>query len=73
MKDDQLYKQFTELTAKLDTTIDKINSGQGTVGQLLVNPQLYDAMNGAMHEFQALAKDIRTNPKKFLSIKLKIF
>jgi hypothetical protein len=30
------------VTAKLDTTIDKISSGQGTVGQLLVNPQLYE-------------------------------
>jgi phospholipid/cholesterol/gamma-HCH transport system substrate-binding protein len=73
LKDEQLYKQFTELTAKLDTTIDRINSGQGTVGQLLVNPQMYDAMNGAMHEFQGLAKDIRSNPKKFLTIRLKIF
>src|ERR1017187_5250763 len=73
LKDDQLYKQFTELTAKLDATIDRINSGQGTVGQLLVNPQMYDAMNGAMREFQALAKDIRSNPKKFLTIRVRIF
>ncbi len=68
-----MYKQFTDLTAKLDATIDRINSGQGTVGQLLVNPQMYDAMNGAMREFQSLAKDMRANPKKFLRIKLAIF
>src|ERR1017187_7247461 len=73
LRDDELYKQFTELTAKLDATIDRINSGQGTVGQLLVNPQMYDAMNGAMREFQALAKDIRSNPKKFLTIRVRIF
>ena len=73
LKDDQLYKQFTDLTAKLDTTIDRINAGQGTVGQLLVNPQMYEAMNGAMREFHGLGKDIRTNPKKFLRIKLAIF
>ena len=47
--------------------------GQGTVGQLLVNPQMYDAMQGATREFQALAKDIRANPKKFLRIKFAIF
>ena len=73
LKDDQLYKQFTELAGKLDATIDKINSGQGTVGQLLVNPQMYEAMNGAMREFQGLAKDMRANPKKFLRIKLALF
>jgi phospholipid/cholesterol/gamma-HCH transport system substrate-binding protein len=39
----------------------------------MVNPQLYDELGGATHEFQALAKDIRTNPKKFLRIKLGLF
>ena len=55
------------------TTIDKINSGQGTVGQFMVNPQLYDSLNGATREFQSLAKDIRANPKKFLTIRLVLF
>ncbi len=73
LKDEQLYKQFNQLAAKLDNTIDRINSGQGTAGQFLVNPQLYESMTGAMREFQALAKDMRANPKKFLRIKLAIF
>jgi phospholipid/cholesterol/gamma-HCH transport system substrate-binding protein len=73
LKDEQLYNQFTALANKLDTTIDHINSGQGTLGQLLVNPQMYEALNGTMREFQALAKDMRANPKKFLRIKLANF
>jgi len=73
LKDDLLYKQFTELTAELNTTIDRINSGKGTVGQLMVNPQLYDTLNSATQEFQALAKAIRANPKKFLRLKLALF
>jgi len=40
---------------------------------LVVNPQLYESLNGATREFQSLAKDMRANPKKFLSIQLKIF
>ena len=51
----------------------QINAGQGTLGQLIVNPQMYDALTGATREFQGLAKDIRTNPKKFLSIRLTLF
>jgi phospholipid/cholesterol/gamma-HCH transport system substrate-binding protein len=39
----------------------------------MVNPQLYEALTGATREFQSLAKDIRANPKKFLSIKLVLF
>ena len=33
----------------------------------MVNPQLYDSLNGATREFQALVKDMRANPKKFLT------
>ena len=73
LKDDQLSKQIESLVAKFNVTVDKINSGQGTLGQLMVNPQLYDAMTGATREFQSLAKDMRANPKKFLTIRLTLF
>jgi phospholipid/cholesterol/gamma-HCH transport system substrate-binding protein len=73
LKDDALHKRLEELVAKFNTTIDKINSGQGTLGQLVVNPQLYDSLNGATREFQSLAKDMRANPKKFLTIRLMLF
>ncbi|MGB9459208.1 MAG: MlaD family protein [Bryobacteraceae bacterium] len=73
MKDGELYKRIDELVAKFNVTVDKINSGQGTLGQLVVNPQLYDALNGATRDFQTLAKDIRANPKKFLTLRLALF
>jgi phospholipid/cholesterol/gamma-HCH transport system substrate-binding protein len=73
MKDDQLYRRMDELTAKLSGVVDKIDSGQGTLGQLMVNPALYDALTGATREFQSLAKDVRANPKKFLTIRLTLF
>jgi phospholipid/cholesterol/gamma-HCH transport system substrate-binding protein len=53
--------------------MDRLNAGQGTAGQLIVNPQLYDSMNGATREINSLIKDIRANPKKFLNLKLSIF
>jgi phospholipid/cholesterol/gamma-HCH transport system substrate-binding protein len=73
MKDDQLHQHLDELVAKFNATIDKINAGQGTLGQFIVNPQLYDSLKGATGEFQSLAKDIRANPKKFLTIRLTLF
>jgi phospholipid/cholesterol/gamma-HCH transport system substrate-binding protein len=73
LKDDSLHQRLDELVAKFNGTIDKLNSGQGTLGQMLVNPQLYDALNGATREFQSLAKDMRANPKKFLTIRLTLF
>ena len=63
----------TRYIAKMNGTVDKLNAGQGTVGQLLVNPQLYESLNGTTRELHDLLRDFRANPKKFLSIKLKIF
>lgn len=57
----------------LNSTVDKLNAGQGTLGQLLVNPQLYESLNGVSREAQGLIKDIHANPKKFLRIKLGLF
>jgi len=73
VKDDQLYRHMDELVARFNVTVEKINAGQGTLGQFVTNPQLYDALNGATREFQSLAKDIRANPKKFLSLRLALF
>jgi phospholipid/cholesterol/gamma-HCH transport system substrate-binding protein len=73
LKDDALARRLDELVAKLNGTIDKLNSGQGTLGQFMVNPQIYDSINGATREFQSLAKDMRANPKKFLTIRLMLF
>lgn len=73
LKSDELHKQLLETIAKLDQIIDKVNSGQGTIGQLLVNQQLYDNLNGLTREMQGLMRDFRSNPKKFLRIKLGLF
>jgi len=73
LKNDDLHKRLDTLLTRLNTTLDKVDSGQGTIGQLMVNPQLYQELNQATAEFQGLAKDLRTNPKKFLRIKLALF
>ena len=73
LKNDELYARFNELAAKLTATVDKINSGRGTLGQLMNDPALYDSLVGTTREFQSLAKDMRSNPKKFLTIRLTLF
>jgi phospholipid/cholesterol/gamma-HCH transport system substrate-binding protein len=73
LKNGDLYLRADRLMAQFNSIVDKINSGQGTLGQLAVNPQLYDSLTGATREFQGLAKDMRTNPKKFLTLRLVLF
>lgn len=73
LKDEELHNQIRATLAKIDESIDKINTGQGTLGQLMVNPNLYESLNGVSQELEGLLKDFRTNPKKFLRIKLALF
>jgi phospholipid/cholesterol/gamma-HCH transport system substrate-binding protein len=73
LNDPKTANQLSEVMTKLNVTLDKVNSGQGTIGQLLVNPQLYESANGTTRELHDLLRDFRANPKKFLTIKLKIF
>ena len=70
-----VYYSFKQagLLKRIDVTVEKLNSGQGTMGQLLVNPQLYESLNGVSREMHGLMKDFRANPKKFLHIKLGLF
>jgi hypothetical protein len=39
----------------------------------MVNPALYENLAGTTAEMQQLMKDFRSNPKKFLTIQLKLF
>ena len=67
---DQLQASFDALTTKASAMMDRMNSGQGTIGQLQVNPQLNEALAGTQREFQELAKGLKANPKKFISIRV---
>lgn len=73
LKDEALHNRLAGTLDRLNNTMDKVNAGQGTLGQLLVNPALYENLTGTTAEMQSLMKDFRANPKKFLTIQLKLF
>jgi phospholipid/cholesterol/gamma-HCH transport system substrate-binding protein len=53
--------------------VDKINSGQGSIGQLVVNPSLYNNADAMLTESRNLVTQIRENPKKYLTFHVKVF
>ena len=73
LKSDELHDQLKATIGRMDTLLDKINEGQGTLGQLLLNPALYESLDGTTRELQSLLKDFRANPKKFLRIRVGLF
>ena len=46
--------------------IQKVNSGQGTVGELVNNDTLYNNLEQATLELDKLLEDIRVNPKRYV-------
>lgn len=69
LADDAGYTRITRLLAATDATISSLNAGEGTAGRLLANPQLYESLNGSLRSMEALLRDIRENPQKYLRIK----
>lgn len=53
---------------QIDLTLQKVNSGKGTVGALMNNDSLYLELNNSLIQLKKLVKDIRKNPKRYLKI-----
>lgn len=69
----ELHDKLTATLGKMDSVLDKVNNGDGTIGRLMNDPSLFESLNGTSSEVQALLKDFRANPKKFLTIQLKLW
>jgi phospholipid/cholesterol/gamma-HCH transport system substrate-binding protein len=69
----QLHDQLVASMGKLDSLLDKVNNGDGTIGRLMNDPSLFEGLDGTTRELQGLLKDFRANPKKFLTITLKLW
>jgi phospholipid/cholesterol/gamma-HCH transport system substrate-binding protein len=54
------FNTFDTLMANLEMFIEKLRNGQGTVNELISNPELYDRMNEAARTITAAAREIRT-------------
>jgi phospholipid/cholesterol/gamma-HCH transport system substrate-binding protein len=64
----------TELGAtsgKLSATLDKLNTGQGSMAKLMNDPAMYDHVVGLITRIDSLTADFKLNPRKY--IKLSIF
>ena len=50
--------------------VDALNSGEGSMGQMLLNAQMYESLNGALRQLQSTVKEFREDPQKFLRMKM---
>ena len=68
---------ITQLISTANNTLENANSlllqiksDDGTVGKMLNDSQVYDQLNKAIADVDALINDIKENPKKYIHIKV---
>jgi phospholipid/cholesterol/gamma-HCH transport system substrate-binding protein len=70
LRDDERYVKLQRELASMDEKLAALNRGEGRGGELLTNPQLYESLTGSLKKLQALLKDFRENPRKYLRMKV---
>lgn len=71
--DDKLHQDATAAIANLKNITERIDRGEGTLGKLARDEQLYNNLNQLSSESVKLLYDFRQNPKKYLSVKVSLF
>ncbi len=64
----QTIAQVNKAISDLDMMLVKINKGEGSVGQLLNNEQLYNEVEKAARDLNLLLEDIKKNPSKYVKV-----
>ena len=68
LREPDLYLALDSTSQRLNTILGRIERGEGTLGGLSKDEEMYQKLKSASTELDALIKDIKKNPKKYLSI-----
>jgi len=72
-KDQALARKIDNTITRLNNIADRLDQGEGTAGKFLKDPALYNNANELLVETRNLIKAVRQDPKKYLTIHLKLF
>ncbi len=72
-RDEALARKIDNTISRLNSIVDRLDAGEGSAGKFLKDPALYNNTNDLLVETRNLIKAVRENPKKYLTIYLKIF
>ncbi|RYG07480.1 MAG: MCE family protein [Chitinophagaceae bacterium] len=64
---EKTIKNADKAVADLQFAIDKVNTGQGSLGQLINDKQLYNNLTNSADNLNKLMIDLKANPKRYVS------
>jgi phospholipid/cholesterol/gamma-HCH transport system substrate-binding protein len=71
IKDADLNKTIKDIQValvSLNTTINKLNNGNGTAAKLLNDPNMYTQLQSTIKSVNTLVDDIKVHPKRYVSL-----
>lgn len=72
-KDEALAKKLDTTVTRLNSILDRLDKGEGSAGKFMVDPSLYNNADKLLVETRDLIAAVRKDPKKYLTIHLKLF
>ncbi len=72
-KDQEFANKLQNTMNRLSDLADRLDAGEGSAGKFLRDPSMYNNTNKLLTDTQELIQAIRQNPKKYLTIHLKLF
>jgi phospholipid/cholesterol/gamma-HCH transport system substrate-binding protein len=73
INDPKFANQLRDTLAQANTVLTGVNQGRGTLGKLATDDQAYANLNKLLTQSTLLVDTLRADPKKYLTIHLKIF
>jgi phospholipid/cholesterol/gamma-HCH transport system substrate-binding protein len=73
LKDPKFRQDLSSTLAQVNTLVSNINEGHGTLGKLATDDSVFTNVNKLLTASTDLVTTIRSDPKKYLTIHLKIF
>lgn len=71
--DPQLYNRLNESFDRMNIITTRIEQGQGSLGKLSTDPTLFNNLSESSQSLKEFLTEFRKNPKKYLTLKLRIF
>lgn len=72
-KNQEFANKLNDTVTKLNSVLTQVDAGRGTIGKLLKDPALYNHTDQVMTNTSDLIVAVRKDPKKYLTIHLKVF
>jgi phospholipid/cholesterol/gamma-HCH transport system substrate-binding protein len=64
----KLFSELQNVVTRFDTITSALEKGEGSMGKLLTDEQLYENLKGASKQLDELLEDVKLNPKRYLHI-----